>query len=377
MPLERFLQITEDGGIQPSRDFASLTAAFFDGPLNVVGSGSLAGRAAFNASAVGAVYVDTDEDPWEFYIHTAAGDNWTGPQTFVDPGVAVLRAEVVDDFLGGDEGLALDTAAALALTNGALGDLETTVTAVQADLTALEGATLSESDVAELISSIALTTKHIYIADATWTKPALLDYIIIRLCGGGGGAGGVKGDNTNGGAGAGGGGGAWSEHMVVAASLAATEAVTIGANGVGGDDTPGNGTAGGTSSFGAHCTAPGGAGGIGRTASANQAGTPGAAGGAAGTGNIMAAPGNPGTPPVSGGIGGSADRVSGNGGGTPWGGGAVGKTASSGAAAAGNNAVGRGCGGGGAVVRGATTAGAAGGAGQDGVVEVTEYFRLA
>ncbi len=231
--------------------------------------------------------------------------------------------------------------------------------------------------IAAQFNAITPTTRHIYTSDTTWSKPALLDYVIVRLCGGGGGGGGTKGNGTDGGAGAGGGSGGWSEHMVVAADLGDTVAVTVGAAGTGGADTPASGVAGGVSSFGVICTANGGVGGIGRTASASQAGTPGAAGGVAGTGNILAAPGTPGTPPVSGGVSGSADRVSGNGGGTPWGGGAAGKTASTGSAAVGNNAVGRGAGGGGAVVRGATTDGASGGNGQKGVVEVTEFYRMA
>lgn len=84
-----------------------------------------------------------------------------------------------------------------------------------------------------------------FIASGTWTKPAGLRAIRVRLVGGGGGS-----DGAYSGA-----GGGYSEKFIQAASLGATETVTVGA---GGNNL---GSAGTSSSFGAHCSATGGAGG--------------------------------------------------------------------------------------------------------------------
>jgi len=92
----------------------------------------------------------------------------------------------------------------------------------------------------------------------TWTKPANLKYVVVRLVGAGGGGGGSSATANS--AGGGGGGGGYSEKLILEATLGATETVTIGAAGAAGTST-GSGGAGGTTSFGAHCQATGGGGG--------------------------------------------------------------------------------------------------------------------
>src|SRR3990167_6312807 len=101
---------------------------------------------------------------------------------------------------------------------------------------------------------------RVYTANDTWSKPAGLLWIRERVVGGGGGGGGADNDAA---AGGGGGGGGYSEKLIDAADLNATEIVTIGAGGSAGGATGTNGGAGGTTSFGAHGQATGGDGGVG------------------------------------------------------------------------------------------------------------------
>lgn len=111
----------------------------------------------------------------------------------------------------------------------------------------------------------------------TWNKPSVLSYIIIETIGGGGGGGGSS--NSNGLQGHGGGGGGYSRKKVIAASLGATETVTIGAGGTAGSAASNDAGTGGTTSFGAHCQATGGAGGnLGGTGTVSGAGGVGSGG---------------------------------------------------------------------------------------------------
>jgi len=100
-----------------------------------------------------------------------------------------------------------------------------------------------------------------YSADGTWTKPANLVYVTVEVIGAGGGSGGCPLTAASQGAAAGGGGGGgYSRKRIMAATLGATETVTVGTGGTAGTTTTAGGT-GETSSFGAHCSATGGAGG--------------------------------------------------------------------------------------------------------------------
>ena len=106
-------------------------------------------------------------------------------------------------------------------------------------------------------------TMRVYTADATWTKPDGLKYVVVEVIGAGGGGStrGTQGKTTI--AGAGGGGGGYSRKRILAASLGATETVTVGIGGTASKtgSTNTDGSTGGTSSFGSHCSANGGGGG--------------------------------------------------------------------------------------------------------------------
>lgn len=104
---------------------------------------------------------------------------------------------------------------------------------------------------------------NVYTSSTTWNKPSGLVGIKVTVVGGGGGSSGIgstpSGTYMNGGAGAGGG---TAIEYIPAASLSPTVSVTVGSGGsAGGTTSPQAGGTGGTSSFGAFCSATGGAGG--------------------------------------------------------------------------------------------------------------------
>lgn len=126
-------------------------------------------------------------------------------------------------------------------------------------------------------------------ASGSWSKPAGLVYARIIAIGGGGGGGGVDLAANTTAAGGGGGAGSYSESLIAAATLGATETVTIGAGGVGGvtgGPSGQDGLVGVDTSFGAHVIAKGGSPGLGTT-TANDVGEGGSGGvGSSGTGQI-------------------------------------------------------------------------------------------
>lgn len=209
----------------------------------------------------------------------------------------------------------------------------------------------------------ASMVERIYITSATWTKPAGLKAVRVTVVGGGGGGGGCTGAASSYAVGGGGGGGGTSTKLILAATLGATEAVTVGAGGAAGANTGGTGGTGGTSSFGAHASATGGGG----TGMATGTTALGVAGGLGGVGSL-------GTNNLEGDGGGSALRVSGTAG-------ISGKGGASTNGGGGRGALGnlagdpgglRGGGGGGASTNSATAQ--AGGAGAGGVVIVEEFY---
>jgi hypothetical protein len=119
-----------------------------------------------------------------------------------------------------------------------------------------------------------------FTSSGTWTKDAGLKYIIVEGVGGGGSGGyGYNSDTQDQRAGSGGGAGGYFRKVIVAASLGSTETVTVGAGGT----VPAqnvNGNTGGTTSFGSHASAVGGAGG------SYQSDSAGGAGGMATGGNV-------------------------------------------------------------------------------------------
>ena len=141
-------------------------------------------------------------------------------------------------------------------------------------------------------SATGLPVVRTYLAaasPATWTKPVGLKYIKVQVQAAGGGGAGYDTDGTDGPATSGSGGG-YCEKIIAAASLGATETVTIGGAGTGGNSagTPTSGTDASNTTFGSHVTAGGGIKGT-----ANNSGIP--AGGTA-TGGDLNIPGGTGSP---------------------------------------------------------------------------------
>lgn len=215
------------------------------------------------------------------------------------------------------------------------------------------------SGVAENDKTLARGHLFVLQTTTTWSKPAGLKYVVIELVGGGGGGGGTT--TVDDGAGGGGAGG-YSRKLVAAATLGATETVTVGIPGTGGVPTGGAGGTGGTTSFGAHCSATGGSGG----ASSREGGLPGV--GSSGDLNLS---GQAGQNTVS-----DADITSpmgGTGGTSHFGGGGLGGDGPDGVTTGigGNSGQYGGGGGGGASDAGADIEGGTGGAG---ACIVTEYY---
>lgn len=210
-------------------------------------------------------------------------------------------------------------------------------------------------------------SQQIYTSSDTWPKSAGLKRIKVHVLGGGGGGGGVDGQGAGTfAAGGGGESGLYSSSVIEAASLGATETVTIGALGAGGV-AGAAGSAGGTSSFGSLVDAPGGVGGSGKTASSSQSCSPGGGGTAVGAGDITAG-GDPGGYGVGLTIS-NAGTNSGHGGSGIFGGGARGVLGD----AAGIDATEYGSGGSGASVNNIATD-FNGGDGSPGLIIVEEFF---
>lgn len=202
----------------------------------------------------------------------------------------------------------------------------------------------------------------------TFTKASFpgLTRLVVRAEGGGGGGAGADAAVGEAIARAGGGGGGYSESVLDASVIGATESITVGGGGLGGVGND-DGTNGGDSSFGGFVLARGGPGAL----SPMPSGT-----------SVDARSGSPGAPPgvgqvrVSGDSGGSALRLNGTdivsgsggaGGGALGGGGGLSRAAESDGA----DGVDFGGGGGGAGSRGASRSG---GKGAGGAVFVTLYF---
>ena len=206
-----------------------------------------------------------------------------------------------------------------------------------------------------------------FTSSGTYTPTANMKYCTIEVVGGGGGTGGcVAPTSGNGNVGSGGGGGGYARKTVSAATIGASQAVTVGTGGTAGNTSGTNGGAGGTSSVGSIVSATGGAGGGG----ANFSGTifldQGVLGGV-GSGGDINCHGGPSTSSLyyAGGC------LCSSGGNSYFGGGAPGTAfyANSIPGTAGTT-YGGGASGGGAVYNTGAVAGAVGGAG---VVIITEY----
>ncbi len=134
------------------------------------------------------------------------------------------------------------------------------------------------------ITEIALQS---FTASGTYTPTSGMAYCFVISTGGGGGGGGTDspdGDSGNGGGG--GGSGATCIELFTAATIGASQTVTIGAAGTAGSNTGGNGGNGGDTTFGSFHTAGGGTGGTGSAGAANNNSAAGGAGGTA-TGGLI------------------------------------------------------------------------------------------
>lgn len=208
--------------------------------------------------------------------------------------------------------------------------------ATQTDVTNLQTAIAGAGITGIQVFSTAGTT--------TYTKPGTLKSGALVFCTAGGGSGAFGTTNFKSGGSAGG----TSLKFISAASLTSTVSVTVGAGGAAQTTSGSSGNAGNSSSFGAYCSANGGAGGL-----YSASGTPGPDGGTSSGGNVnmRGAPG----------VGVEAANNAGPGGASFWGG--AGKGASSGT----NGSAGIYGGGGGG--GDSTTSGKGG----DGIVVVIEF----
>ncbi len=212
-------------------------------------------------------------------------------------------------------------------------------------------------------SSAAITQVNMqkFTATGTYTPTSGMKYCIIECWGSGGGASGCPSASVGGiQFGSGGGAGSYSRKISTAATIGASQAITVGAAGGGGAAGTNNGTAGGAVSLGSICVANGGAGGVASNA--------GGLGGTAGTGDITAT-GEPGVGAWGASINTVVAYTCGKGGSALVGGGGNVTVA----AGTGNAGTGNGSGGGGGLSTNGGAA-AAGGAGTVGMVFVTEFI---
>lgn len=221
------------------------------------------------------------------------------------------------------------------------------------------------------LGAIGAVRYQVFTASGTYTPDAHLIAAHIICVAGGGSGGGVTGTSSTFVASAGGGAGGVSELLATAATIGASQTVTIGAGGAAPTAGTHDGNAGGDTSVGSLCVAKAGSGG--------SSGAAGSSAGAAGAGGVTA--GATGTVKISGGDGGHgslAISVGSTGSLFGVGDGAGGQNAFSGRASCNPNTgvavAGKGFGGGGSGC--STNAGSgtvAGGAGASGIVVVMEF----
>lgn len=209
---------------------------------------------------------------------------------------------------------------------------------------------------------------QIFTSNGTYTPTSGMKYCIVEVqAPGGGGGGAATSGATTAAIGGGGGGGGYARKTFAAATIGASQTVTVPAGGAGGAAGSNNGTTASTVSMGALISATGGGGGAGGGAGAVGANVGGAGGIGTATSPGFATTGSPGGACIS-----SALNVMGSSGGNSYFSG--GGLAIAGNVGAGNAALGYGGGGGGAVTANSTQQ--AGGAGAPGLIVVTEYVSV-
>ena len=140
------------------------------------------------------------------------------------------------------------------------------------------------------LSGIAggFSNMQVFTGSGTWTNPGSVTKVKVTVVGGGGGAGGSHPANNYHHSGGGGGGGTAIEVLTIPTSPVP---VTVGGGGAGGPSGS-NGSTGGTSSFGAYCSATGGAGSVSAAPGPDYRIWYGGAGGAGSGGNLNMNGGN-------------------------------------------------------------------------------------
>lgn len=236
-------------------------------------------------------------------------------------------------------------------------------------MTLAGAATIRQIAAAEDLLSFGVVRIQKFTASGTYTPDANLLYAVIECYGGGGGGGGVTNVAGQSRVAGGGGAGGYSKKIAAAATIGASQTVTIGAAGTAAAAGTNAGGAGGNTSVGSLCIANGGSGG-----GAGSTSVAGGLGGTAGTGDV--------TPTGQNGRSAVGDitanliiALGGEGASSPMGGGGRGGLSNAGGAA-GVAATGFAAGGGGASAQGGAASTAGGGAGSAGIVIITEFCRL-
>lgn len=207
--------------------------------------------------------------------------------------------------------------------------------------------------------SFSSVVSRVYTSNDTYTPTTGMEYCIVECVGGGGGGGGTASGTDNNAPG--GGAGGYCRAVLDAATVGASQIVTIGAGGAGAANASASGTTGGNTTFGAILTANGGTGGGLLSAGNRDAGVGGTASG--GDINITGMQGGNYT---------NSKLPSGIGGSTIYGAGGGNSFTNNTGGEAGKNGSGYGSGGSGAL-SGSAAGDLAGGDGASGIVIITEY----
>jgi hypothetical protein len=225
-------------------------------------------------------------------------------------------------------------------------------------------------------SGFAIVNIQTFTSSGTYTPTTNMAYCIIEVVGGGGGGGGAQASSTGCAAGGGGGYGGYGIIYASAATIGASQTVTVGAAGSAGVAGNNSGGTGGTSSVGSIVSATGGTGGSGGATTTTTGTNVTAAGGAGGVGSSGSVNANGATGAIGFATfnsGGCSFPLSGAGGSGIYGSGGASVVSTNTALTAGNAGALYGGGGGGGSVYDNST-GAAGGAGAKGIVIITEYI---
>jgi hypothetical protein len=346
-------QILRSGGAGVNPSYSTATY-----PSTATGTGTLLRADGTNWSATTTTYPNTNAVSTLLYASSA---NVMGALATANNGLLVTSNTGVPSILAGPgaTGRILQSNAAAApsfstatypATAGTTGNVLTS-----------DGANWTSSTPTSFTQAVI----QVFAASGTYTPTTGMKYCIVECVGGGGGGGGCASTTSSQAAAAGGGGGGgYGRSVFTAATIGASQTVTIGAGGTAGATTPTNGGAGNNTTFGALITALGGGGGAASAASVLATRLGGAPGGI--SGGTVAATGDPGGHGFSI-FSTTASVMSGNGGSSMFGGGALGLvTATSGLNGS--------RGGGGSGAASANGIARAGGTGGDGYCIITEYI---